>query len=327
MAGNQQADIRISVVIPTYNRAGQVPAAVRCVLAQTHAPHEVIVVDDGSTDGTAEALAPLMDRIRYIKTENRGVSAARNRGIREATGDWIAFLDSDDTWTPEKLRRQAECVAKTGAKVCFCICTNEEGRPIDGLGAMDSDWGADAMKFYPRGDCRMFRHKGHPVLQTMLVATNALSQTRGFDESLWVAEDHQLMHRLMLDHGYAVVNEPMVCLCRKRSFNGLSDAKAPEAAFRNFQCYIRVQAEVYWRLYPIDREAAAWSRRRMLYFISRQAEIACALHQGPLARRYARAGLSVSAGWRNNLRNLLIAAAYPLVAPVYRRKWNGKLRR
>ena len=323
MSEADQPEIRISVIIPTYNRAGQIPAAVRCVLAQSLAPHEVIVIDDGSTDDTGEALAPLMDRIRYVKTANRGVSAARNRGIREATGDWIAFLDSDDTWHTGKLRRQAECVATTGAKVCFCICTNEDGRPIDGLGAMDSDWGPDSMKFYPKGDCRLFRHKGHPVLQTMLVAKSALAETGGFDESLWVAEDHQLMHRLVLDHGYAVVNEPMVCLCRKRAFTGLSDAKCPAGAFRNFQCYIRVQAEVYWRLFPMDQEAAAWVRRRLFYFISRQAEIACALHQKALAKRYARGGLSASAGWKNNVRNLLILAAYPVAEKVFVRKWKS----
>jgi hypothetical protein len=128
----------------------------------------------------------------------------------------------------------------------------------------------------------------------------------------------------VLDHGYAVVNEPMACLCRRRAFSGLSDAKDPAAAFRNFQCYIRVQAEVYWRLFPLDREAAAWVRRRLLYFISRQAEICCALAQGPLARRYARAGLAAAAGWRNNLRNLWIAGAYPLAESVFRRKWSGR---
>jgi glycosyltransferase involved in cell wall biosynthesis len=324
MHGHCHPDIRVSVVIPTYNRAAQVSDAVRSVLGQNLPAHEIIVVDDGSTDGTRRALAPLMDRIRYVRTRNRGVSAARNRGIREATGEWIAFLDSDDSWRPEKLRRQADCVIRTGAKVCFCICTNEEGVPIDGLGAMDSDWGDDAMKFYPGGDCRLFRHRGHPVLQTMLVSKSALVRTGGFDESLWVAEDHQLMHRLVLDHGYAVINEPMVCLCRRRAFSGLSDAPDPVSAFRNHQCYIRVQAEIHWRLFPLDRGAAAMVRRRMLYFISRQAEICCALGNGRMARRYARSGISAAAGWKNNLRNLLVTFAPPIARKVFTRKWSGR---
>lgn len=318
-----EAMIKISVIIPTFNRAEQVPSAVRCVLEQTLPPHEVIVVDDGSTDGTAAALAPMIDRIRYIKTENHGVSAARNRGILEATGDWIAFLDSDDTWRPDKLMRQAECIDRTEAKVCFCICTNEAGEPIDGLAGMDSTLEEHAERFYPPGDCRMFKYKGHPVLQTLLVRKSALMKSGLFDESLRVAEDHELMHRLVLDYGYAVVNERFVCLCRKRSFSGLSDTPDPVTGLENHQCYIRVQARAYWRVFAIDQGAARYVMRRMLYFISRAAEMSCALRQRSLARRYARAGLSVSAGWKNNLRNLLILGACPLAERIFDRKWKS----
>ncbi len=94
----------VSVVVPTYNRAGYVVEAVESVLAQTFRDLEVIVVDDGSTDGTAKALAPYLDRIRYVRQENRGLAAARNRGIREATGEFVAFLDSDDRFEPGLLR-------------------------------------------------------------------------------------------------------------------------------------------------------------------------------------------------------------------------------
>ena len=96
-----------SVVIPSYNRAGYLPAALDSVFAQKHSDFEVIVVDDGSTDDTRQALEPYMDRICYLYQENRGSAAARNRGIREARGRWIAFLDSDDMWEPETLERIA----------------------------------------------------------------------------------------------------------------------------------------------------------------------------------------------------------------------------
>ncbi len=96
----------VSVVIPTYNRAQMVSEAVRSVLEQTFGDLEVIVVDDGSTDGTREALKPHADKIRYLRQENSGVSAARNRGIAEARGSLIAFLDSDDLWLPAKLKNQ-----------------------------------------------------------------------------------------------------------------------------------------------------------------------------------------------------------------------------
>jgi glycosyltransferase involved in cell wall biosynthesis len=96
----------VSVVIPTYNRGDAVGEAIESALGQTLAPAEVIVVDDGSRDGTRERLAPYMDRIAYIRQENQGVSAARNAGIRAARGDLIAFLDSDDVWHPRKLDLQ-----------------------------------------------------------------------------------------------------------------------------------------------------------------------------------------------------------------------------
>jgi glycosyltransferase involved in cell wall biosynthesis len=96
----------VSVVIPTYNYGRFIIQAVESVLAQTHPRIEVIVVDDGSTDDTRVRLAPYGDRIRYIYQENEGLSAARNCGIRHATGEWIAFLDSDDTWHPRKIELQ-----------------------------------------------------------------------------------------------------------------------------------------------------------------------------------------------------------------------------
>lgn len=314
---------KISVIIPTYNRAFQTPLAVQSVLEQTYAPHEVIVIDDGSTDGTESALAPVMDRIRYVRTGNHGVSAARNRGILEATGEWIAFLDSDDTWHREKLRRQMECIARTGAKVCFCASTDESGEPHDSLGRMDPTLEQDAERFYPPGDCRLFKHAGHPVILSMVVERNALMKSGIFDESLRVAEDTKLIYRLVLEFGYAVVNENLVGICRVRNFPGLTDTMDPASALRRYQCYTRVQAEVYWRLVPIDFNAAECVRRNILYFVSRQAEIACALCQKTLAKYYARAGLSAIGGWKNLARNVFILAAYPVAEKVFAKKWHS----
>lgn len=102
---------RVSVVIPTYNCAQYLRAAVDSVLAQHHKDFEVIVVDDGSTDGTEEALADYQGKLRYVRTDNAGVAAARNRGLTEAAGDFVAFLDADDWWDPWKLTVQLAALA------------------------------------------------------------------------------------------------------------------------------------------------------------------------------------------------------------------------
>ena len=96
----------ISVVVPTYNRAHVVSDSINSIFAQTFQNLEVIVVDDGSTDQTRSVLAPYLEKITYIRTENKGLAAARNTGMRHASGEYIAWLDSDDMWMPDKLMIQ-----------------------------------------------------------------------------------------------------------------------------------------------------------------------------------------------------------------------------
>lgn len=105
----------VSVVIPTYNRAGLVPAAIRSVLAQTYEKFEIVVVDDGSTDETEAVIRREFGddpRVRYFRKENGGVSSARNFGLRQNRGEFVAFLDSDDVWLPGKLELQVECLRR-----------------------------------------------------------------------------------------------------------------------------------------------------------------------------------------------------------------------
>jgi glycosyltransferase involved in cell wall biosynthesis len=104
------AKVTISVVIPAYNSAAYIRETLESVLAQTYPPLETIVIDDGSTDTTAEIVQSYAGRVRLLQQDHQGVSAARNLGIKEARGDYIAFVDSDDLWLPEKLRLQAACL-------------------------------------------------------------------------------------------------------------------------------------------------------------------------------------------------------------------------
>ncbi len=117
----------ISVIIPTHNRASLLQNAIESVLKQTYPIHEILVVDDGSTDGTKDAVAKYekgsahaKTQVRYIFQRQQGVAVARNNGIATSTGDWIAFLDSDDLWLPEKLEWQVRALTEFAAVSAAC---------------------------------------------------------------------------------------------------------------------------------------------------------------------------------------------------------------
>lgn len=135
--GNGQPSMSgmVSVIIPTFNRAGKVMAAVRSALDQTYTGIEVLVVDDGSTDDTRKVVEELGDeRIRYLFQENAGLPVARNRGMAESRGDYVAFLDSDDTWLPWKLQAQVAVLAafpQAGMVWTNMAAVDEDGRLLN----------------------------------------------------------------------------------------------------------------------------------------------------------------------------------------------------
>ena len=102
--------MKISVIIPTYNRKKTLARAIQSVINQSLSPFEILIIDDGSNDGTEEWVKDNFQNIKYIYQNNHGVSSARNIGIENAYGDWVAFLDSDDEWLPNKLYEQVKAI-------------------------------------------------------------------------------------------------------------------------------------------------------------------------------------------------------------------------
>ncbi len=193
--------MRIAVVIPTWNREELVIPALESVFAQTRPADEVVVVDDGSTDGTVGVLRRYEPRIRVVVQSNRGAAAARNRGLAEVTSEWVAFLDSDDLWEPTKLERQAEVADREAVDLVFC-----DSRPID----RDGRPLAGHRKPVVGGDvtvplfASVFVHT-----PSVLAKTALLRRLGGFDESLRVCEDYDLWLRASLETRFGLAPEPL----------------------------------------------------------------------------------------------------------------------
>jgi len=193
----------VSVVIPTHNRRARVRAAVESALAQRGCDFEVIVVDDGSTDGSAEELADLGAAITLLERPHSGVSAARNAGAARATGTWLAFLDSDDLWLPGKLAAQAAFHAE---------------HPEVPISQTEEIWIRDGVRVNP---CRHHAKPSGdifaPSLERCLVSPSAVMLRRdmflasgGFAEDLPVCEDYDLWLRLSCRHPVGLVDRRLV---------------------------------------------------------------------------------------------------------------------
>lgn len=169
----------ISVVIPAYNAELFLADAIRSVLEQTVAPLEIIVVDDGSDDGTARVAQRFGERVRLIRQPNGGPSSARNSGVAAASGDWVAFLDADDAWLPEKLDRQAPLLAEPGVGVVCCGRSRNRARQGWRWLTFDEIWEANEI-----------------VVSTAVVRRDVLNSLGGFNPKLCGVEDWDLWLRI-----------------------------------------------------------------------------------------------------------------------------------
>ena len=193
----------ISVVIPTYNRVTFLKDAIDSVLAQTFLDFELIVVDDGSTDDTPKLLSSYNNKVRVITQTNQGPSAARNRGIETAKGEWIAFLDSDDVWKPDKLKKQAQFITDNpGTK----ICQTEEV------------WIRNGKRVNPRKKHEM--HSGWIYEQclprcivspsSVMIHKDVFEKVGLFDETMLACEDYDLWLRVTPHYPVFLVREQLI---------------------------------------------------------------------------------------------------------------------
>ena len=313
----------ISVVVPTFNRAYCVSNAIESVFAQTFKNIEVIVVDDGSTDNTLEILARFGDRIRLIRQKNSGVSTARNTGVRAARGGWIAFLDSDDRWHPDKLERQAGYLQKYAAKICFTRCVTDYGVPLPDIEDVPSILKEPELHYVEDVVDLVCSAQGHPYMQSMLIEKHLFEKVGLFDESLQTAGDTQLLFKLSFFSGLIYIDSPLVVVHRTLAANSLTYDLNPETAKKRFSSYLRVQAEMYWRLLEVHPEKISVVRDRLGYFISRRAELACVTNQPRHARAIARNGIFFAGDLRTFVRCAGIFLFPRLLQPWFRKKWSA----
>lgn len=182
---------RISAVIPAFNREKTIKRAIESVLAQSRLPIEIIVVDDGSTDGTAATVAGYPDLVRYVYQPNSGASAARNRGVEAASAPWVAFLDSDDFWFEDHLERIAEAIRATagGARFYFADTETNSGASLWGISGFAAPAGhyltADATDW-------VFMDVQPTMLQSSVFSRDCYRRVGGLSTALQIREDTHL---------------------------------------------------------------------------------------------------------------------------------------
>jgi glycosyltransferase involved in cell wall biosynthesis len=194
----------VSVIMPAYNAAPFIGTAIDSVLAQTYSHHELTVVDDGSTDGTAEIVRAYGGRLRYVRQGNARQAAARNRGIAESRGELIAFVDADDVWRQDKLERQVALLTsnpRLGLAYSSMELIDRDGRSL----------GCSPARL--RGDCLaglLLGQSGGICGSTGLVPRAVLERVGTFDVELTPCEETDLFWRIAAEYPIDYIGEPLV---------------------------------------------------------------------------------------------------------------------
>ncbi|MFL5829662.1 MAG: glycosyltransferase [Solirubrobacteraceae bacterium] len=194
----------VSAIIPVYNGGHYVAEAITSILVQTYAPIECIVVDDGSTDGSAGVVRRFGDRVTYLWRPRGGVAAARNAGARAARGQFLAFLDADDTWVETKIERQMALLAeRPGLGLVYGSVRRIDVGGLHGA-VVPAPRPQDALR-----NVLLQRGPGVALAQTGLIPSSVFRAIGGFDERLSTAADSDLACRIALRCELAAVTEPL----------------------------------------------------------------------------------------------------------------------
>jgi glycosyltransferase involved in cell wall biosynthesis len=204
-----------SVVIPTYNRLDFLKQALASVWAQTYKDYEIIVVDDGSTDGTADYLMSLGARVKAVHQENRGPAAARNLGVKHAKGEYLAFLDSDDLWQPWTLATFYEVIRRYKQPTLISAATCEfEGEAPNALQeSLNSEWFRDYLT--------TANNPSYVGSDALVIKRKIFNLANGFDEGMSVGEDLDFYFRVGMAGSFVRVLSPMT-LGKRRHVGNMS---------------------------------------------------------------------------------------------------------
>lgn len=202
--------MNISVVIPLFNKEKHIQRAITSVLGQTHQDFELVIVDDGSTDGSYEAANAIKDpRMRFIRQENKGVSVARNRGVAEAKYDWVAFLDADDEWLPEFLEKISELISQFPG----CGMYGSSHYRVTSGNILTVSARLSEMPIGWKGVFEDYCSQIGDVLpyhsSAVLLSKSSLTIAGGFPENLRIWEDTDTWMRVALNYGAAFINIPL----------------------------------------------------------------------------------------------------------------------
>jgi glycosyltransferase involved in cell wall biosynthesis len=264
---------KVSVIIPSFNYARFVANAVDSVLAQTFTDHEIIVIDDGSTDNTREILSVYKGRINYIYQENKGLSGARNTGIRAAKGEWIALLDADDEWYPNKLEEQMRVLGQNPQiNIIFSdyVIFNDSG--------VVKESNPPPKEFFKETNRLLERNNGAVLIANIFqelilvgccittltsIFKKDLAQKVGlFNESLRMCEDYEFWLRCSRDNVFCYLNKVLAkCFLNSGGMSGIGMRRNVGYSYGEAQAI-----ELNWSIIPDDIRNKVKARLLQLYF-------------------------------------------------------------